>query len=349
MLETPLKKLVTPAFSGLRIGERMLDFPRRLKQAVAVGFDILFALLTVWMAFSLRLELFHRPEGAQWVPYLLAPALMLPVFIYAGLYRAIHRYSGFTMFITVIKATGFYGVLFFAILLLLNLSEVPRSVAILQPILFLLTTGGSRALVRFLYHTGVHPEENPQILPNRLLIYGAGSTGAEIASALQRSSKFDLAGYLDDDPQLQGRTMNGMPVFSPDEVEAIVKREGINNILLAIPSASRMRRNDIVQRLKKLPVCIQMLPGVEEFAAGRVTIADVREVEIEDLLGVGRVDLVILSEADPFLSANIVRGERIFCRDPYAADEYELYILRRAGDLAPLEKERLSLIFDSVR
>jgi predicted nucleotidyltransferase len=67
--------------------------------------------------------------------------------------------------------------------------------------------------------------------------------------------------------------------------------------------------------------------------------------EIEDLLGVGRVDLVILSEADPFLSANIVRGERIFYRDPYAADEYELYILRRAGDLAPLEKERLSLIF----
>ena len=67
--------------------------------------------------------------------------------------------------------------------------------------------------------------------------------------------------------------------------------------------------------------------------------------EVEDLLGVGRVDLVILSEADPFLSANIVRGERIFYRDPYAADEYELYILRRAGDLAPLEKERLSLIF----
>lgn len=67
--------------------------------------------------------------------------------------------------------------------------------------------------------------------------------------------------------------------------------------------------------------------------------------EVEELLAVRRVDLVILSEADPFLSANIVRGERIFCRDPYAADEYELYILRRAGDLAPLEKERLNLIF----
>jgi predicted nucleotidyltransferase len=67
--------------------------------------------------------------------------------------------------------------------------------------------------------------------------------------------------------------------------------------------------------------------------------------EMEKLLGVGRVDLVILSEADAFLSANVVRGERIFCRDSYAADEYELYILRRAGDLAPLEHERLSMIF----
>jgi len=71
--------------------------------------------------------------------------------------------------------------------------------------------------------------------------------------------------------------------------------------------------------------------------------------EIEDLLGVERVDLVIFSEADPFLSANIVRGEMLFCRDPYVADEYELYVLRRAGDLAPFEKERLSLIFANAR
>lgn len=70
--------------------------------------------------------------------------------------------------------------------------------------------------------------------------------------------------------------------------------------------------------------------------------------EVEDLLGVERVDLVMLSEADPFLAANIVRGAMLFCKDPYAADEYELYVLRRAGDLVPLEKERLSLIFSNA-
>jgi uncharacterized protein len=67
-------------------------------------------------------------------------------------------------------------------------------------------------------------------------------------------------------------------------------------------------------------------------------------ISFEDLFAVNRLDLVVLPEADPFLAANIIRGERLFCRDEYAADEYELYILRRAGDLAPLERERISLV-----
>ena len=66
--------------------------------------------------------------------------------------------------------------------------------------------------------------------------------------------------------------------------------------------------------------------------------------ELEDLLSVPRVDLVDLGRADPFLAANVVRGERLYAEDSYAADEYELYVLRRAGDLAPLERERMALI-----
>jgi len=68
--------------------------------------------------------------------------------------------------------------------------------------------------------------------------------------------------------------------------------------------------------------------------------------ELENLFNVGRVDLVIISEADPFVAVNIIRGERIYCRDKYMADEYDLYILRRAGDLIPLERERISLIME---
>jgi hypothetical protein len=67
-------------------------------------------------------------------------------------------------------------------------------------------------------------------------------------------------------------------------------------------------------------------------------------IELEEIFQAGRVDLIVMPEADPFLAANVIRGERLYCRDTYAADEYELYVLRRAGDLAPLERERLSLI-----
>ncbi len=68
------------------------------------------------------------------------------------------------------------------------------------------------------------------------------------------------------------------------------------------------------------------------------------QVALEDLLDVGRVDLVALDEADPFLAANVIRGERLFAEDEYLADEYDLYVLRRAGDLAPLERERMEMI-----
>lgn len=86
--------------------------------------------------------------------------------------------------------------------------------------------------------------------------------------------------------------------------------------------------------------------------AGQGTHLSVREkvrLALEDLMGVARVDLAALSDADPFLAANIVRGERLYARDTYEADEYDLYILRRAGDLAPLERERLALILEEAQ
>ena len=87
--------------------------------------------------------------------------------------------------------------------------------------------------------------------------------------------------------------------------------------------------------------------GIKTFKGSYLSVRDKARlmIELEDLFGVGRVDLVILAEADSFLAANIVRGERLYCENDYAADEYELYILRRAGDLAPLERERLRFIF----
>ncbi|MEI6756995.1 MAG: nucleoside-diphosphate sugar epimerase/dehydratase [Chlorobium sp.] len=275
-------KACFPVCFGIR--ENILALPCYVKRVVAVAFDILSALLTVWMAFSLRLELFHIPSGKQWLVYILAPALMFPVFTFAGLYQAIHRYSGFAAFIKVVQASLVYGIIFFGVVLILKLPEVSLSVGVLQPMMFLLMTGGSRAVLRFWYMSIANPKKNGAI-QERLLIYGAGSAGVEVVNAIHRSPLFSLAGFLDDDEQLHGRTINGMKVFSPEQAEELIEQQGVTHILLAIPSASRIRRNEIVEKFRKYPVRIQMLPGVEELADGRVKISDIKEIEIEDLLG----------------------------------------------------------------
>ncbi|NTW32710.1 MAG: hypothetical protein HGB12_08815, partial [Bacteroidetes bacterium] len=234
-LENPLEKKVSLIDYGIKCVGGLLAVPRRVKQAVAVGYDLFSSILAVWVSFSLRLEHVHHPEGLQWIPYLIAPALMLPLFTYAGIYCAILSYGGFAVFIRFIKTAGVYGVLLFSVVKLLNLPEVPHSVAFLQPMIFLITTGGTRVLFRFFYNKGDYRQSNnSRGIPNRLLIYGAGSAGAEIANSIRRSAKYELAGYLDDDPQLHGRTINGMLVFSPDEAESLIERECIIRYYLCL-------------------------------------------------------------------------------------------------------------------
>ena len=89
---------------------------------------------------------------------------------------------------------------------------------------------------------------------------------------------------------------------------------------------------------------VKPAPGVHLSVHDKVRLT----LALEDLLGVTRVDLVSLADADPFLAANVIRGERLYARDDYQADEYELYVLRRAGDLAPLERERMALILGEM-
>jgi FlaA1/EpsC-like NDP-sugar epimerase len=266
------------------VQKRLLAFPRRLKQLLAIALDIISALLTVWLAFSLRLDEMHIPTGMQWLVYLLAPLLMLPLFVRFGLYRAVYRYSGIDALFTVFKASVFYGLSFFLTLFLLHLDGVPRSVGILQPMMLFLISGGSRSVIRF-WFSGVAYGKNKLSCGDKMLIYGAGEAGIQIAVSIQRSPRFCFVGFIDDDRGLQGRTIIGMPVYSPDVAEELIMAGQITGMLLALPSATRSRRNQIVERFRKYHLHIKTLPGVEAFADGRVTISDIKEVEIEDLLG----------------------------------------------------------------
>jgi FlaA1/EpsC-like NDP-sugar epimerase len=260
--------------------QALLRLPRRSKQAIVVLVDTLAAWLALWLAFSLRLEAWYVPTGMDLWVWLVVPAIFIPLFTRFGLYRAIFRFTGLATLQTVIKAVTAYGAVLFAIVFVTFPAGVPRSIGILQPLLFLLLVSSTRTWAQVWLNKG-----SRETLRHRLLIYGAGSAGAQTASAVVGVSEFELLGFVDDDPSKVGQHVNGVPVFRPSEVAGAVERFGVTDILLALPSTSRQRRNEILASLRTLPVHIRTLPGMADLASGRVQISDFRELEIEDLLG----------------------------------------------------------------
>jgi len=261
---------------------RVLEWPRWVKQLVVVALDTVLALFATWVAYALRIDQYGWPTGAQWWVYFLAPVLSIPIFVRFGLYRAIFRYTGQAA----LQATGLavllYACILFLILLGMQWPGVPRSLGILQPLVFLFLVGGSRAIARFwLADSG----RSHGKLEGRLLIYGAGTAGVQTASALRLSLQYALLGFIDDDSAKAGRSINGVPVFSPAEVALVIARQGVTDILLALPSVTRDRRNAILESLGHLPVHIRTLPGLADLASGRVAVQDFRELDVEDLLG----------------------------------------------------------------
>ena len=258
---------------------RILGWSRSAKRLVVVAMDLCLGLLAMWLAFTLRLETPHWPQGMQWLAYALAPALAFPIFAKLGLYRAIFRYTGITALITTGKAVAIYGALLLVCLLAAQWEGVPRSVGILQPLLFMLLVGASRAL-GWLALAG-----RSRHAPYRLLIYGAGSAGAQTAAGLGSMQQYQLKGFVDDDASKVGRSINGVRVHAPEALPDVVRRLAITDVLLALPSTTRQRRRQIIESLRDLPVRIRTLPGLSDLASGRVTVTDFQDLEIEDLLG----------------------------------------------------------------
>jgi len=261
---------------------QVLEWPRSAKQLVVIGLDLVLSVLATWLAFSLRLDTLHLPDALQMRVYVIAPCLAIPVFIHFGLYRAVFRYTGQAALMATAKAVAVYALALSAVLVSVQWTMVPRSLGILQPLVFLILVATSRALARF-WLAGMG--QAGEGAAGRLLIFGAGTAGVQTAVALAVSRQFTLVGFVDDDPAKCGRSINGVPVWPASAVAERIASESVTDILLAIPGATRERRKAIVDALKALPVHVRTLPSMQDLASGRVKVQDFRELDIEDLLG----------------------------------------------------------------
>ena len=266
----------------------ILALPRSAKRIIVLGLDISLCILTVWLAYFLRLsEWIHISGDEQWKPFLavgVSLAFAIPIFITHGFYRAIFRYSGWPALMTVARAMLIYGVLYAAILTAIGLPGVPRTIGLIQPMLLLLTVGLSRVLARF-WLGGLYQRQLKRNALPKVLIYGAGTAGRQLAAAMTNSPEMRVIGFLDDDDRLHGHVLNGLRIYSPADLPGLVDTVNINTVLLALPSASRRRRNEVLAQMLEARVSVRTLPSVSELAQGKISISDLHELDIDDLLG----------------------------------------------------------------
>ena len=267
-----------------RFAAPALALPRAVKRGVVLALDAVLCVLSVWLAFYLSSGSFIPLAGPAIWPALASIALALPVFITSGLYRAIFRYSGLPAMVEVGRAMLLYGLAFAAIFTFWGVDGVPRTVGLIQPILLLLLVGASRAAVRVWLGGLCHQQLRNSSLP-QTLIYGAGSAGRQLASAMATSPEIRVVGFLDDDDRLHGHVLNGLPIYNPADLAEVLSVSPITDVLLALPSVSRQRRNEILNELKPHRVVVRTLPGLSDIATGKVSLSDVRELDIVDLLG----------------------------------------------------------------
>jgi FlaA1/EpsC-like NDP-sugar epimerase len=255
---------------------------RRIKRTVTLLFDFIVITLALWVSFSLRLGEFYWPEGSVIWLFAVAPFIATPIFIKLGLYRAIIRYIGFHSLWVVVKAVSLYSLLITFFVVLANIEVVPRSVHIINWLVTLFVVGGSRMLVRW-WLAGAVPA-NVSATRN-VVVYGAGSSGTQVLDQLRIKNGMKVVAFIDDETSLHSRQIRDIRVRPFSHLSRLIERYGVKDVLLAMPSVSRSRRNQIIALLEPYPVTVKTLPTLAEIAEGEVTVDDIRDVEIEDLLG----------------------------------------------------------------
>ncbi len=283
--------------------EKLLSSPRSVKRTITATVDFITVMLSLWLAFSLRLGQFYFPPQHQWWIFLAAPIIAIPIFIKFGLYRAIIRYLGMRAIWTVVKATMLYSIVFAVLVLMSNVQGVPRTIYGIHALLILLLAGGTRLTARW-WITHVHSgysslgKNNEHVPP--VIIYGAGSSGMQLAAALKLSRQLRPVAFIDDDPALSNNQINGLNIYPFIRLSYLIDKYKVADVLLALPSVSRNRRSKIIRLLEAYPVHVRTLPGLMDLADGKVKVSDIQEVDIADLLGREQV-----APNDALLHANI--------------------------------------------
>ena len=284
---------------------KISNLSRLSKKLIMVFTDSILLVFILWASYSIRLDLWYFPNDDTIRLILIAPIIGIPIFSIFGLYKSVIRHID-------IKSSGhlFFAVTLYALIwgLFTFLIQTdfarergffieifPRSVLIINWLVGLIVIVGIRIFAYFIFSGQIKFSffnkelkrnlDNFETNKSRVLIYGAGSAGAQLASALFNTNQLYPVGFIDDNTELQGNSISGLKVSPVNDIEDLIVEHKVDEVLIAIPNASRADRFTIIDKLERYPVIVRTLPGLTEIAQGKVKIDDLLQVSIKDLLG----------------------------------------------------------------
>src|SRR3569623_806057 len=283
--------------------DRLNRVPRRIKSLILVLFDAGARVIVLWLSYQMRLGGSFEPTAAQWVIMLVAPAVALPIFLRLGLYRAVIRYLPERAIWTIVWAMMLATLAWVFVLFIAEVSRfavLPRTVPVIYFLLGVIVVAGSRFAAKYLLYP---VEKGPPARP--VLVYGAGDSGRQLAATLAGLGDSFVIGFLDDDKNLHGRDVSGLRGYPPSKLPDLIVDLGIKEVVLSMASLESTRRQAIYSELSQYPVKVRTLPSLREIASGKYQVNQLREIDIDDLLGRSSVP------ADPDLLQRMIKGRSI--------------------------------------
>ena len=272
----------------------VLSLHRYTKRSIAIVNDIGLCVLCTWLAFVLRLEELILFKDFNFYTALISIMIAIPIFWSFGLYKIIFRYTGLSIILNILAALFVYGLMYFLIIGVYGISSytpyyanVPRSIGIIQPMILFIAIISTRLLVKY---SLIYNDNNKSFRKKNVLIYGAGEAGRQLFVSLENNLDFKVIGFLDDNKSLNGRILLGKTIYSPSNLEKLLRNKNVSIVLLALPTISRNKRNKIIEKLNKFKLIVKTLPSISEIVDGKIKISDIKDLNIDDLLNREQVE-----------------------------------------------------------
>jgi FlaA1/EpsC-like NDP-sugar epimerase len=285
---------------------KMVALPRSARKAIVAAFDGITCIFAVWMAYWLRMGEWQLASRPVCIFGAIAILSWFTVAFSSKTYRSLVRFSGRRTVLGLLRSCALMSAILAAILFNVRIENVPRTLSVIHPLVFFLGLAAQRLIFADLITAALGGTRRSRTC-TRVLIYGAGRPGQQLAISVRDEVSLKLVGFVDEESNLKGRLMEGTKIWHTSELEPVLLNHNVDEVFLAIPSCKRSVRRAVVERICKVngTVRVRVLPTLSQLASGRVTVSDLREIQIEELLGRDEVP------PHPHLMSKNIDGRRV--------------------------------------